>query len=76
MSLWVWGLEDTAENGENTLPHFSNFAQAGLRDVLTGQVVKTTTASLNELFLSTSYIINSFNLHNTPTRQVLLLCIM
>lgn len=44
MSLWVWGLEDTVENGENTFPHFSNFAQAGLRDVLTGQVVKTTTA--------------------------------
>ena len=40
------------------------------------RIVKTTTASLNELFLSTSYIINSFNLHNTPTRQVLLLCIM
>lgn len=32
------------ENGENTFPHFSDFAQAGLRDVLTGQVVKTTTA--------------------------------
>lgn len=44
MSLWVWGLEDTVENGENTFPHFSDFAQAGLRDVLTGQVVKTTTA--------------------------------
>lgn len=40
------------------------------------RIVKITTAFLNELFLSASYIINSFNLHNIPTRQVLLLCIM
>lgn len=31
MSPVVWGEEDTVENRENTFPHFSNFAQAGVK---------------------------------------------
>lgn len=35
-----WGEGDTVETRENKFPHFSNFARAGDKDLLTKQVVK------------------------------------